>query len=166
LVQRLATLSETDGRKLVSDLVRSHVAAVLGHASPDAVDVDKAFTELGFDSLTGVDLRNRIDAETGLRLPSTMAFDHPTVSALAAYLRDELAPAAASLEDTLRDSLEHIHTALPEDDEATRTKLVALLRNTLDRLGSRTKSATADVVLDPADAATDEEIFAFIDQQL
>jgi acyl carrier protein len=170
LTERLATMAEGDARKFLVDLVRTHVAAVLAHAGAASVDVDRAFTELGFDSLTAVELRNRLDAETGLRLPTTLAFDHPTVTALAGHLYRELAPAAPSPEDMLRAALDQIHGVLPDRDEATRTKLVAILHSTLDRLGTGAKASTdtfeADAVLEKVSSASDEEIFAIIDKQL
>ncbi|MFT7839901.1 type I polyketide synthase [Saccharothrix sp. BKS2] len=90
LRRRLADLPEARREQALVDLVRSHVAVVLAHSTPEAVDVDRPFTEIGFDSLIAIELRNRLNAATGLDLSATAAFEHSTTTALALHLVDLL----------------------------------------------------------------------------
>ncbi|MEY9840330.1 type I polyketide synthase [Streptacidiphilus sp. EB103A] len=95
---RLGELAVADRGREVLMVVRTHVADVLGHRTPAAVAPDRGFLDLGLDSLTGVELRNRLDAVTGLRLPSTLIFDYPTPQVLADHLADRLLPTPAAPE--------------------------------------------------------------------
>ncbi|WP_443077304.1 SDR family NAD(P)-dependent oxidoreductase, partial [Streptomyces sp. SP17BM10] len=104
LAQRLSGLGVDDRRAAVLELVRDQIALVLGHEAGSAVDPSKAFQDLGFDSLTAVELRNRLKSVTGLQLPATVVFDYPTASTLAGFLLEGLFGT---------ESLVHVPEALP-----------------------------------------------------
>ncbi|GAA3868577.1 type I polyketide synthase [Saccharothrix violaceirubra] len=155
LGSRLASLPAAERRRVLVDLIRAQVAAVLGHGDPAGVDADRAFTELGFDSLTAMELRNQLNAATGLRLAATLVFDHPTPAALATYVEEHV---AASAPDPLAAELDRLERALrsaPLDERAA-----ARLRALLD-----THEAAHDGPADREDleAASDEELFALVD---
>ncbi|MGW2332278.1 type I polyketide synthase, partial [Streptomyces sp. NPDC001700] len=112
LAAKLAGLAESEQREALLDLLRGHVASVLGHATPDLVDPTQQFRELGFDSLTAVELRNRLNGATGLRLPATLVFDHPTPQVLVDHLWSEVVGGTAETSAPVT-----LAAAGPADDE-------------------------------------------------
>jgi polyketide synthase 12 len=170
LESRLAGMSDVEQRTTVLSLVRSHAAAVLGHRDADTVREDTPFKDLGFDSLTAVELRNRLSAATGLRLPPAVVFDYPHATVLADHLLERLAPDGAeappadAVEPVLGDlgRIEGVLGALALDQTA-RERVARRLRGLLASLdGERAVPAAATDV----ETASDEEMFALLDQQL
>ncbi|MFK8844889.1 acyl carrier protein [Streptomyces sp. Ac-502] len=90
LAESLAGSTVAEQEQALLEIIRTHSAAVLGHAEPGAVAADARFMDLGFSSFTALDLRNRLCEATGLLLRPVVVFDHPTPVALARYLRTAL----------------------------------------------------------------------------
>ncbi|WAL67946.1 SDR family NAD(P)-dependent oxidoreductase [Amycolatopsis cynarae] len=153
----VALPAEERGRALL-DLVCGAAAVVLGHERREAIDPRKGFIELGFDSLTAIELRNRLDALTGRRLPATLIFDHPSAAALAGFLGAGLAD-TSSLVDTRLAGLEAA-VRETELDDASRDELVTRLKTLLAALSP---VSPADGEIEDASA---DDLFALLDEEL
>ncbi|HLL32667.1 MAG TPA: phosphopantetheine-binding protein, partial [Streptomyces sp.] len=172
LPERLAELAVAQREQYVLQIVTNLVATVLKHGDPSGIAPDRPFQDLGFDSLTGVELRNRLAKATGLTLPATVVFDHPNPAALAAFVLNAAGPAPDEPSRAVRDGLDRLEAsleALPADAD-TRAEVEARLRGLLERL-SGTVPAAASAPADPAvqeliASASADEIFDFIDTQL
>ncbi|MFC7994315.1 type I polyketide synthase [Streptomyces pilosus] len=170
LTEHLAGLPAAERAHAVTDLVRAHVGAVLGHSGPDAIDPETTFQQLGFDSLAGIELRNQLKAATGLHLSAAVVFDQPTPAALARHLAEELAADDADASRSVLadvDRLEAALAALPlADGDSTRItgRLEALVRTWQGRLGDRPQPDGRHD--DDLAAVTDEELFQALDSEL
>jgi NADPH:quinone reductase-like Zn-dependent oxidoreductase len=189
LPTRLIGLSPAEQAKLVLNLVRAETAAVLGHTTPEAIDAGRGFLDQGIDSLTALELRNRLGAATGVRLPTTVIFDHPTPSALSDHVLAELEPArpeSGSSAVAQIDLLDEAIGAMALDGEsraAVANRLRALSAKWGDgsapagggmagapagagagAAGSSSAAASADFS-EQIDSASDDEIFDLIDRE-
>ncbi|ONI83204.1 hypothetical protein ALI144C_17055 [Actinosynnema sp. ALI-1.44] len=160
LAERLAAVALAERRPLVLATVREHVAAVLGHADQDAVENERGFTDLGFDSLASLELRNRLAAESGLRLPATLTFDFPNPVALANHLVDELAPTDVTA--IVDGELARLAAVLTDLNPQGETALVLAERlRTLAAQWAGESPEQSDL-----DAATADELFDILDGEL
>ncbi|WP_435243002.1 type I polyketide synthase [Streptomyces cucumeris] len=155
LRDRLAALPAADRHKAVLSLVRTQIATVLGYPGPEAVEVSRAFRELGFDSLSAVDLRNRLGTATGLRFPVTVVFDYPSAAELAGHVAAELFPGDSA------------DTALDPEEAEVRAALTAIpllrlresgLLDELLRLADTLDAGTGPADGEPAESIDDLDV--------
>ncbi|WP_159080324.1 type I polyketide synthase [Nocardia suismassiliense] len=158
-LREIAELAEESRSAAISDLVCATVATALGYTDPKAIEPDRAFTELGVDSLAAVELRNQLGALTGLRLPSTVVLDYPSAQALTAFLSERVAAEQAPAADPILTGLDSVKAMIQAagPDE----QIVARLQELLELAGGgadRDAESHEDLA-----SASDEELFAFID---
>ncbi|GAA2961964.1 SDR family NAD(P)-dependent oxidoreductase [Actinokineospora diospyrosa] len=156
LASRLAGRSTAEQRDILLSLVRDHAAAILGHPTGDAVSPERGFTEMGFSSLTAIELRNHLGGATDLRLPTTLVFDYPTPAKLADYLMERVGVAETP---SVLAHLDQLEADLTTVDGEVRSRAVARLQAVLARFDAPQQEASLA-------EASDEEMFAFIDNEL
>ncbi|WP_059006783.1 type I polyketide synthase [Streptomyces specialis] len=175
LRRRLAGLDDAERGRTVLDIVRTQVAAVIGLPGPQNVEPEREFKALGFDSLTSVELRNRLPAATGHRLPATLVFDYPPPSALAGHLRDVLVPHPAGPVTSVDGEIDRLASAvaaLGTGDPDVRARVRARLGGLLALLDDPGHPDGDDSRGTPTGAeeelrtATIDTIFALVDQEI
>ncbi|MER7722285.1 type I polyketide synthase, partial [Streptomyces flaveolus] len=172
LRERLAGVQAAEGERIVLETVRRNVAAVLGHGATETVEPARAFKDFGFDSLTAVELRNRLNSVTGLRLPATLVFDYPTPMALAGYLHQELAPQGATgdvgSDVSLSVGLDRLEAGLSAMtlEEIGHTDVISRLRDLLAKYGDRQEGTGGTGLADKLESATDGDLFKMVEEDL
>ncbi|MFH8760765.1 beta-ketoacyl reductase, partial [Streptomyces atroolivaceus] len=172
---RLSALPAGERQEALLETVRGQIAAVLKYGTGDQISATRPFTELGFDSLTAVELRNRLDRTAGTRLPTTLVFDYPTPEALTGRLLEILLPGTEA-EEWGRETVDRLEAMLDDErDEAEVNKLTARLETLLLRWRerSRTLAGTApgggqaqDVGADELSEVSEEELLRYIDDEI
>ncbi|WP_341721232.1 SDR family NAD(P)-dependent oxidoreductase [Micromonospora sp. FIMYZ51] len=169
LATQLAAMSAEDQRRTLVQLVRTHIAAVLRYDDLSEVEPTRAVKDLGFESVTAVELRNRLAAASGLRLPATLVFDYPTAVDIAGFLRSELDLDGG--EEPLEVQLDRLEALSAElnGDSLARSRTAARLRAIAARLtddGAATQTTTAQTVAEQLDHASADDVIAFINKEL
>ncbi|MFE4690179.1 type I polyketide synthase [Streptomyces sp. NPDC056749] len=166
---RLAQLAPDARADALLDQVRRRTAEVLGHADVEEVGAERAFKDLGLESLTAVDLRNRLSAAVGVKLPATLVFDHPTPLAVASHLATLLPAGPPADSGSAQDALALLERVVPGVDphDPHGGELVDRLRALLARWGGDTPAVPGNGRTDEVDldSATDEELFELMDSE-
>ncbi|GAB1639956.1 type I polyketide synthase [Krasilnikovia sp. MM14-A1259] len=168
LARRLSRLTRPEQERLLADLVRTEAAKALGHGSADDVQARTSFKDLGFDSLSGVELRNRLNTATGLRLPATLVFDYPTPQAFAAWLLTELAP-GEKVSVPILDDLDRLEAGLAaaRADQSVHEDVTRRLRTILSKwIGDRQHDPEPEKEAVELRSATPDQLFDYLDKEL
>ncbi|MFD3613582.1 SDR family NAD(P)-dependent oxidoreductase, partial [Streptomyces atroolivaceus] len=164
LARRLSGLSGAERQQALTELVRTHAAAVLGHTGVAGIEADKPFRDVGFDSLAAVEFRNRLTKATGLAVSATSIFDYPTPAELAEHLRSELGEGELSEKSVLAeiDRLEARLAAVAAQD-APSPDVLARLTVLAERWSS---DAPREAAAEHLRSASRDEVFDFIENEL
>ncbi|GCE00989.1 type I polyketide synthase [Embleya hyalina] len=171
VIGRLLELPDDEREGALVDLVRGCAATILGHTDPTAIETGSAFKDLGFDSLTALEMRNRLRAALGLTLPATLIFSHPNAAALGRHLHGLLRREHGVSWDSVLGEIDRVEAMLAQLDDEDRARAAERLRDLIGRpedpLTEREFGANGDTPGAAGgrrfDAATDEELFDFID---
>ncbi|MEU9993648.1 SDR family NAD(P)-dependent oxidoreductase [Streptomyces sp. NPDC048045] len=168
LASRLAALPPEQLAGAILNLVLTQAALVLGRPGPESIESARYFRQLGFDSLTAVEFRNRISSAVGLRLPAGVVFDYPTPVELAGYLRDRIADQEIDYEPVLNelDRLKSLLSGIAQRG-GNKSKIMNRLETLMDDFrggdGDGDGGGPAD---EDISQATDDEMFDLIDKEL
>ncbi|WP_127201768.1 type I polyketide synthase [Streptomyces sp. Z26] len=167
---RLAGLDDAERMRLLTDLVRGHIARALGHDGVEAVTAERPVSELGLTSLGAVELRNVLNAESGLSLPATLVYDYPNAVAIAELLLDGLRPGEADQAGPLLAELGRIEEALAKlgvDNDEAHAKVTARLEAATRRARDARSGAETDSESDSGlGSASDDELFEVLNKEL
>jgi acyl carrier protein len=163
LAEQLRGMDQAEQRRLVFDTVIAQVALVLGYGSTDSVDTNRSFKDLGFDSLSAVEIRTRLSAVTGLKLSATLVFDYPTPTTLTEQLLAQLSESAPSDDSVLAEiaMLELMVRDWPDD--RPRSGVADGLRRLLETFENR-RDHVDDDPADDLSAASAEQLFDILDR--
>ncbi|QBS39350.1 type I polyketide synthase [Nocardia sp. CS682] len=163
LADTLRGLPAPEQRQRIEQLIRGRVAAVLGHGSAEAIELDRPFTDLGFDSLMAVELRGALDTATGLRLPATLVFDYPSPAALLEHLLGALLSGASATPESIFAEIDRLAADLADLEPQHAARVRSRLRSLLDaRENTATGNGNGDVLAN----ANLDEVFDIIDDEL
>jgi len=166
-VSRLSEMTSGERVRALEELVCNQAALVLGYDGAGSVESSAAFRDLGFDSLSSVDLRNRLSRAAGVALPVTLIFDYATPVALAEYLGTELGGDDSAARSVLAE-LERLEAKLPEltAEDVEQARLTSRLQAVLNGLNERLSAGNGASVAVRLEEASADDVFAFIDSEL